>query len=156
VEAEYENGRMVVDPTWDVDYPTGDGKFFGARELARTDRGRERILELQRQRPINDRIATMPASEANFDYAVAMNWDRDIVTRSVAVVLGLSGYSSEAFFRPRLLEDPKLLLVCLLIGMATACVLGGFLSDLGLRSLTRQIRQPVTAGNTDKLEVTDA
>ena len=30
VEAEYENGRMVVDPTWDVDYPTGDGRFFGA------------------------------------------------------------------------------------------------------------------------------
>jgi hypothetical protein len=44
----------------------------------------------------------------------------------------------------------------LLICVATACVLGGFLIDLGLRSLTRQIRQPVTAGNTDKLEVTDA
>ena len=156
VEAEYENGRMVVDPTWDVDYPTGDGRFFGATELAKTDRGRERILELQRQRPINDRIATMPASEANFDYAVAMNWDRDIVTRSVATVLRLSGYSSEDFFRPRLLEDPKLLLACLLMGIATACVLGGFLMDLGLRSRTSQIPQPVMAGNTDKLEVTDA
>jgi hypothetical protein len=27
VEAQYEAGRMVVDPTWDVDYPTGDGRF---------------------------------------------------------------------------------------------------------------------------------
>jgi hypothetical protein len=156
VEAEYEHGRMVVDPTWDVDYPTGDGRFFGVSELAGTDRGRERIIELQRQRPITDTIAGMPVTEATFDYAVAMNWDRDIVTRSVAAVLRLSGYSTEVLFRPRLLEDPKFLLVCLLICVATACVLGGFLIDLGLRSLTRQIRQPVTAGNTDKLEVTDA
>ena len=156
VEAKYENGRMVVDPTWDVDYPTGDGGFFGVRELAGTDRGRERIIELQRQRPINARVATMPPNEATFDYAVSMNWDRDIVTRSVATVLGLTGYSAETFFRPRWLEDPKLLLVCLLIGMATAYVLGGCLIDLGLRSLKRQIRHPVTVGNTDKLEVTDA
>ncbi len=156
VEAKYENGRMVIDPTWDVDYPTGDGRFFGARELAGTDRGRERILELQRQRLINDRIATMPPAEATFDYAVAMNWDRDIVTRSLAAILRLSGYSTEALFRPRLLEDPKLLLVYLLIGMATACVLGSFFFDLGLRSLPKQIRRPVKAGNTDELEVTDA
>jgi Transglutaminase-like superfamily len=130
VEAKYENGRMVVDPTWDVDYPTGDGRFFGTRELARTDRGRERVLELQRQRLINDRIATMPPDEATFDYAVAMNWDRDIITRSVAAVLKVRGYSIDALFRPRLLEDPKLFLVCLLIAMATACVIGGFLIDL--------------------------
>jgi hypothetical protein len=156
VEAKYENGRMVVDPTWDVDYPTGDGRFFGVRELARTDRGRERVIELQRRRPINDRVATMPPNEANFDYAVSMNWDRDIITRSVAAVLRLSGYNTNDFLRPILLEDPKLFFACLLIGMATACAIGGFLIDLGLRSLTRPIRQPVTVGNTDKLEVTDA
>jgi Transglutaminase-like superfamily len=156
VEAEYENGRMVVDPTWDVDYPTGDGRFFGVRELAGTDRGRERIIELQRQRPINDRIMTMPPDEATFDYAVSMNWDRDIVTRSVAAVLRLGGYSTDTLFRPIILEDPKLFFVCLLIGIATASVIGGFLMDLGLRSLTRQIRQPVTVSNTDKLEVRDA
>jgi len=98
----------------------------------------------------------MPPNEANFDYAVSMNWDRDIITRSVAAVLRLSGYNTNDFLRPILLEDPKLFFACLLIGMATACVISGFLIDLGLRSLTRQIRQPVTVGNTDKLEVTDA
>ncbi|HMD65325.1 MAG TPA: transglutaminase-like domain-containing protein, partial [Stellaceae bacterium] len=41
VEAQYEAGRMVVDPTWDVDYPTGNGRFLGVRDLAGTNRGRE-------------------------------------------------------------------------------------------------------------------
>src|SRR5262249_8355455 len=125
VEAEYENGRMVVDPTWDVDYPAGDGRFFGVRDLAGTDRGRERIIELQRQRPITDTIAGMPQTEATFDYAVAMNWDRDIVTRSVGAMLKWSGCNVETLFQPRFLEDPKILLVSLLIAMAAACVFGG-------------------------------
>ena len=156
VEAEYESGRMVVDPTWDIDYPTGDGRFFGVRELAGTDRGRERIIELQRQRLITDTIAGMPPTEATFDYAVAMNWDRDIVTRSVAAMLKWSGYNIETLFRPRLLEDPKLLLVSLLIGMATACVFSGLLIDLWLRYVATQSRKPVTAGETDNLKVRDA
>ena len=156
VEAEYENGRMVVDPTWDVDYPTGEGRFLGVRELAGTDRGRERVIELQRQRPINDTIARMPTNEATFDYAVAMNWDRDIVTRTVRAILKLSGYSTEAIFRPRILEEPKLLLICLLIGITTACVLAGFLIDLGLRSVMTRSPQRMTDANADKLEATDA
>lgn len=155
VEAEYENGRMVVDPTWDVDYPTGDGRFLGVRELAGTDRGRERLIELQRQRPIDDTIAGMPPTEATFDYAVAMNWDRDIVTRTIGAMLRLSGYKTEALFRPKLLEDPKLLLICLLIGMTTACVLAGFLIDLGLRSVMTRNSQRMTGANADKLEATD-
>ena len=156
VEAEYENGRMVVDPTWDVDYPTGDSRFLGVRDLAGTDRGRARVIELQRQRPINDKIANMPATEATFDYTAAMNWDRDIVTRTVHAMLKLSGYSTEAFFRPRILEDPKLLLICLLIGITTACVLAGFLIDLGLRSVMTRNPQRMTGANADKLKATDA
>ena len=31
VEARYEGGRMVVDPTWDVDYPTRMVSFSGSR-----------------------------------------------------------------------------------------------------------------------------
>jgi hypothetical protein len=156
VEAEYENGRMVVDPTWDVDYPTGDSRFLGVRDLAGTDRGRARVIELQRQRPINDKIANMPATEATFDYTAAMNWDRDIVTRTVAAALRLGGYSIDTFFRPRLLEDPKLFLTCSLIGVAIACGLVGLLIDRGLRASIKRIPQPMTASNADTLEATDA
>ena len=101
---------MVVDPIWDIDYPKEDGRFLGVRELAGTNHGRERLVELQHQRPITDKIQTMPASEATFDYAVAMNWDRDIVTRTAAATLRLTGNQPETLFRPRILEDPKLFL----------------------------------------------
>src|ERR1700737_2646610 len=56
VEAQYENGRMVVDPIWNIDYPTGDARFLGVRGLA----GTKRVVELQHQRPATDKIARMP------------------------------------------------------------------------------------------------
>ena len=156
VEAQYEAGRMVVDPTWDVDYPTGDGRFLGVRDLAGTNRGRERVTELRHQRLTTEKIVNMPDDDATFDYAVAMNWDRNVATRTVAVTLQLTGYQPETFVRPRLLEDPKLLLMYLLIGMAAACVLGGFLLDLGLRSVMTRTSQSMTVSNADRIEVTDA
>lgn len=140
VEAQYEYGRMVVDPIWDVDYPTGDGRFLGIRDLAGTNRGLERVETLQHQRPRSDKIAAMPATEATFDYAVAMNWDRDIGTRTVAGMLRLMGYQPENLFRPRLLEDPKLFLAVLLIGTGTTIILVGFLLDFGLGSIATRTR----------------
>jgi len=44
----------------------------------------------------------------------------------------------------------------LLIGMAAACVLGGFLLDLGLRSIMTRTSQSMTVSNADRIEVTDA
>jgi hypothetical protein len=156
VEARYEAGRMVVDPTWDVDYPTGDGRFLGVRDLAGTNRGRERAAELRLQRLATEKIMNMPPDDATFDYAVAMNWDRNPATRTVAAMLRLGGYSPETFFRPKILEDPKLLLIYFLMGIATACVLGGYLLDLGFRAVMTRTSQPMTASNADRFEVTDA
>jgi hypothetical protein len=138
VEARYEGGRMVVDPTWDVDYPTDDGRFLGVRDLARTKRGQERVSELQHQRAATDKIGHMPAEDATFDYAVAINWDKNLVTRSVAATLRLMGYDPEALFRPRLLEDPKLFLILFLLGVATSMVLGGFLLDRGVGAVKKR------------------
>ncbi|MBV8507171.1 MAG: transglutaminase domain-containing protein, partial [Alphaproteobacteria bacterium] len=61
VEAQYERGRMVVDPIWDVDYPTTDDRFLGVRDLAGTSLGREHVAELQKERGAADKIAAMPA-----------------------------------------------------------------------------------------------
>jgi hypothetical protein len=110
VEAEYERGRMVVDPTWHVDYPAGEGKFLGVRDLAGTSLGRERVGDLQRQRGASDKIADMPATEATFDYAVTVNWSKNSVTRATATMLHRLGYAPGQMFRPRFLEDPKLAL----------------------------------------------
>ncbi len=140
VEAQYEGGQMVVDPIWDIDYPSGDGRFLGVRDLSGTMRGRERLEELQHQRPPHDKIAAMPQTEATFDYAVAMNWDRDAATRTAASMLRLIGYQPDTLFRPRILEDPKLFLIVFLTGAGTVIVLVGFLVDLGRGSLATRTR----------------
>src|SRR4029077_7186559 len=115
VEARYEGGRMVVDPTWDIDYPTGDGGFLGVADLARTNHGEARLAELRQQRGRTDKIAHMPVADAIFDYAVAINWGKDAVTRAIAATLRLIGYQPETWLRPRMLEDPKLFLVLVLL-----------------------------------------
>ena len=66
------------------------------------------VAELQRQRGASDKIAVMPATEATFDYAVPLNWDKNTATRTVAATLNLLDYAPEQMFRPRFLEDPKL------------------------------------------------
>ena len=42
------------------------------------------------------------------------------------------------------------------VGIATACAMGGFFLDLGIRSVMTRISQRVTTSNADRLEVTDA
>ena len=138
VEARYEGGRMVVDPTWNVDYPTGDGRFLGVADLSGTNRGQERVAELRHQRPVTDKIQNMPDADAAFEYAVAMNWDKNLVTRSVAATLRLMGYQPETLLRPRLLEDPKLFLISFLLGLSTIMALASFLLDPGVRAITKR------------------
>lgn len=142
VEARYEGGSMVVDPIWDIDYPAGDGRYFGVRDLAWTNRGAERVAELRRQRGEMDKIATMPATEAQFDYAVAMNWDKNVVIHIAAKTMRLFGYQPKIMFRPRVLEDPKLALswLLILVGMAAtaaSALLYGIYRALSLRAAVR-------------------
>jgi hypothetical protein len=156
VEAQYENGRMVVDPIWNIDFPTEDGKFLGVMDLAGTSRGRERIVELQHQRPATDKIVSIPEMDAMFDYATAINWNRNIVTRMAIFILRLNGFHPELLFRPRLLEDPKLLLVIMLTVITIFSVISGYLLEIGLRFVTTRIPRRMTGSNADKLGATDA
>jgi len=142
VEARYEGGRMVVDPTWNVDYPTGGGRFLGVTDLSGTNRGQERVAELRHQRPATDKIQNMPEADATFEYAVAMNWDKNLVTRSVAAALRVMGYQPETLLRPRLLEDPKLFLISFLLGVATTMALASFLLDPGVMAVTKRSTVP--------------
>jgi Transglutaminase-like superfamily len=123
VEAEYEGGRMVVDPIWDLDYPSGNGKYLGVAQLAGTSLGREHVTVLQLQHAASDKIERMPASEATFDYARAINWDKYFWTRAIAFGLRAAGYSPEHMLRPYFLEDPKLGLTIILVSVAIVTVI---------------------------------
>jgi hypothetical protein len=131
VEARQERGRMVVDPIWNVDYPAPDGGYLGVRDLAGTNLGRERIAQLQRQRGATDKIAAMPATEATFDYAAALNWNKNAVTVTAATMLRLLGHSPETMFRPRYLEDPKLALSLLCVFIGIGILIGRFILGIG-------------------------
>src|SRR6266478_2214783 len=106
--------------------------------LSGTNRGQERVAELRHQRAATDKIQNMPAADAAFEYAVAMNWDKNFVTRSVAAALRLMGYQPETLLRPRLLEDPKLFLISFLLGLATTMALASFLLDPGVKAVTKR------------------
>jgi hypothetical protein len=131
VEARQERGRMVVDPTWNVDYPAADGGYLGVRDLAGTNFGRERVAELQSQRGAADKISGMPGSEATFDYAVAINWDKNAVTAAVAATLTILDYAPESMFRPRFLEDPKLTLILFCVWIGIGVIAGRLLIGIG-------------------------
>jgi hypothetical protein len=152
VEAQSENGRMVVDPVWNVDYPTATGRFLGVHDLAGTNFGQQRIAELQRQRGTTDKIAQMPASEATFDHAVAINWDKNAMTRVVAEALKFLGYSPETMFRPRFLEDPKLALLLLVGCIGIAVIAGRFLIGFGIGFIRVMAHRRITGTGGERAE----
>jgi Transglutaminase-like superfamily len=128
VEARYEKGRMVVDPIWNINYPTGDGRYFGVSDLAGTDRGRRQLTQLQKERgPTDKRIQVMPTTEATFDFAKSINWQK---IPTIYTIIKNLGYSPEDLFRPRVLEDPKLAIVIILLVGASGCVVAGILGNI--------------------------
>lgn len=127
VEAEYEGGRMVVDPIWNVDYPSGNGKFLGIQEIAGTNRGREHVSDLQAGRGFGDKIQFMPDAEATFDYARAVNWQKNALSRTAAFGFRMLGYNPKHMLRPHFLEDPKLALTLFLVMMAGMLVMTKFI-----------------------------
>jgi hypothetical protein len=140
VEAEYETGRMVVDPTWDIDYPTGDDKFLGIQELAGTSRGREHVADLQGRRGAGDKIQFIPERDATFDYAVAVNWQKNAFGRAVSYSLRVLGYAPEHLLRPHFLEDPKLALTLFLFIVAGILVIIRFLPRFLFPGAARRFR----------------
>jgi hypothetical protein len=143
VEAEYDGGRMVVDPIWNIEYPAGDGRYLGIRDLAGTSRGRDHLAELQRERPTDDKIQRMPPAEATFDFARAVNWQKNFGSRTVASALTLLGYDPEELLRPRFLEDPKLAMTLCLLAVAVMLIVAGGVVGLACPSLGRTVRLPL-------------
>lgn len=113
VEAESETGWMIVDPIWDVDYPSGKGKYLGLKELANTSLAWQHVTELQSERGPQSKIAMMPRAEATFDYAVSINWRQSVLTKVVEWALRQFDFDQTFVHRPNILEDPELFLASL-------------------------------------------
>lgn len=154
VEAEYEGGRMVVDPTWNIDYPAGNGSYLGIRDLTGTSRGRDRLSELQSQRAAHDKIQNMLPTDATFDFAKGVNWQRNTLSRTVAYGLTIVGYDPEQMLRPHFLEDPKLALILFFLTVAVMLLTLSLVLGLALPALGGRLRTAApahantTAGST--------
>jgi hypothetical protein len=124
VEAETAQGRMVADSIWDVDYGSGVGA------LRKSVQPLERVTFLKGIRDPADKIQQMPAEQWNFDYARAVNWDKNALTRLAATTLDAVGIDHDRLLRPHLMEDPKLFVCVILLAPSAVLLLVG---GLGLR-----------------------
>jgi hypothetical protein len=113
VEARTSGGRMIADPVWGVTYRGG------VRDLAGTRRGIDHVAGLKLVADASDKIQRMPETEADFTYARPM------------------GRGPKLDVRPRILEDPKLVLWLLLVGTGIVCLIAA----LFLRSIAEEARQ---------------
>lgn len=127
VEAESEYGWMIVDPIWNVDYPGGDGKYLGLKELANSSLAWEHVVQLKDERGPQSKIALMPRAEATFDYAVSINWHQSTFSRVIEGMLHQFNIDQTFVHRPNILEDPELFLgsLCLMLAIAIGLFITG-------------------------------
>jgi hypothetical protein len=126
VEAEYEGGRMVVDPVWvsitrqQMAGSLGFGNLPGQTDISPSLNGSVGWMTgsntCRRRMP----PMTLPAPSTSRKIAF---------TRTAAYGLRLLGYGPEHLLRPHFLEDPKLAITLLLFGVAgilvfVSCILG--------------------------------
>lgn len=107
---------MVLDPIWDLDY----GRSLDA--LRESDYAASRVVYLRIVHKDDEKMRYIPAQDVDFRYAKSINFEADIGTRVARSILRIAGIGPQHLMRPRVLEDPKLLIACA----------AGFLSLLAL------------------------
>ena len=124
VEARAEDGPIVVDPVYDLTFPSTNGRFHDLRQL-RGDPSilQSRLDELIESRGEKDKIARYRRGEdgAHYGYPKTINLDKGPVIRIVKTVMGWFTDEPELIRRPRFLEDPKLFLTMVAAGLAACC-----------------------------------
>lgn len=107
VDARSKHLRMVLDPIWDLNYRES------ARQMRHSGYASERAEHFL-SRTSDPKLANLKLADTDFRYAKAINFDADAETRLVAGALRVFGIDPSRLLRPRILEDPKLLVACAL------------------------------------------
>jgi len=147
-----ENGStMVVDPAYGLSFPDSDtGRFLGLTELRRNpSRLDARLRELRATASRRDPVQVYDPTAASYAMASSINWDKNALTRTLRDLL-LPSWGDELYSmaRPRVLEEPKLLVACLGLALSLAllivqAVAGRVRKLAGSHALTTSRRETV-------------
>ena len=130
VEARYEDGAIVLDPVYDIDFPDSSGGFLSLDNLSIDHASLvARIHELRSARGPGDKINGYGYEDHSYRYVRTINWSKNWMTRLVGRGLEILGFDPFLVRRPHLLEDPKrflsiasFLLTSMFLAIGGACV----------------------------------
>lgn len=143
VEAQTKDGAIVVDPVYNISFPSPDGRYHGIQNLRdNSSILQARLDELILQRGPDDKIAfyRLGADGMHYSYPVTVNWEKNSLTQFIGSLLANYVEEPSLVYRPRWLEDPKLLIAGLL-GIIFLCSLGLLLMIIFLPRLVAESKK---------------
>lgn len=117
VEAKTKGGPIAVDPVYNISFPSSAGHYYGVRDLRdNSDILQARLDELTLQRGPESKVAfyRRGADGIHYSYPVTVNWEKNFLTQFIGRFLARYTEEPSLIYRPRWLEDPKLLVTILL------------------------------------------
>lgn len=117
VEAQTPYGEIVVDPVYNISFPSSAGHYYGIRDLRdNNDILQSRLDELILQRGSGSKVAfyRRGADGIHYSYPVTINWEKNFLTQFIGRFLERYMDEPSLIYRPRWLEDPKLLIAGIL------------------------------------------
>lgn len=119
VEAKYEKGWLAVDPVYNYSFPDHRGGYYGITDLGKNHQLLiDRVQALRIQRGEADPTSSYNIDNNNYMYAKTINWDKNALTRAVGSLVSIFSADSYLVRRPHFLEEPKLLLILMCLGIA--------------------------------------
>ena len=125
VEAEYEGGRMVADPVYNLVFPKKNENYYGVKDLQQNPSLlTSRLNELSDKYGPTSKIAYYKRATESYSWPKTINWEKYRALQALATVIKKAGYEPNLISRPRFLEDPKLLLAYMaaIIGVVALCI----------------------------------
>lgn len=113
VEAQTTDGAIVVDPVYNISFPSSAGHYYGIRDLRdNSNILQSRLDELILQRGLGSKVAfyRKGADGIHYSYPVTINWEKNSLTQFIGRFLARYTDEPSLIYRPRWLEDPKLLI----------------------------------------------
>ncbi|SDY34047.1 hypothetical protein [Nitrosomonas halophila] len=142
VEAITKDGAIAVDPIYNISFPSPDGRYYGIQALRNdADILQTRLDELILQRGPEDKVAfyRLGPDGIHYSYPVTVNWAKNSLTQFVGLFLARYIDEPSLIYRPRWLEDPKLLISSIL-GVLSICSIGLVLMTVFLPHLITRIK----------------